>query len=550
MTETASIPRPGETTIGGLLAARAREMPEALFAAFPDCEVTYGEMDAQARAVARGLIALGVTPGAHVALLMPNCPQWLQAYFGALYAGAAVVPLNARYKRHELAYTIEHSDAQVLLTTAAFAEFVDFAQLITATLPDLESQSDPIRLRLAGAPKLKSVVMFGKAPPNAFLSSEQLRELGSAIPDAAIEVARGKAVPDDVVALMYTSGTTSNPKACALTHVGIQRSWYTFSECVDLQRGEFLWMPMPFFHTGGIGPMTAIMSRGAGFVTQPHFEPDGIVPLIEKYRVGHWYSGFPQFSLTVLQCPAYSPERFGFIRSMLNVGPPGMQRGIQALLPEGAVLLNLFGMTEGSGIVTFTPWDASLDIRATTSGKPPGHTEVRIVDPETGRLCPVEVAGEIQFRGGGALAYYYRDPQATAQTILEGGWVRTGDRGKLDAQGWLYYLGRLKDMLKVGGENVAAAEIEFFLSQHPQVKLAQVIAAPDERMGEVPVAFIERAPGATVTEEALLEMCAGQLARWKIPRAVVFVTEWPMSATKVQKFRLRELLPERFRQAI
>lgn len=168
------------------------------------------------------------------------------------------------------------------------------------------------------------------------------------------------------------------------------------------------------------------------------------------------------------------------------------------------------------------------------------------MNPETGEPCAPEEPGEIQFRGGGALLYYYNDAQATADTIIDGGWVRTGDRGKFDAEGWIYYLGRLKDMLKVGGENVAASEIEFFINQHPEVKMVQVIGAPDKRLDEVPVAFVERAPGGTVTAEDLIAMCQGELAKWKIPRDVVFVTEWPMSSTKVQKFRLRELLPEKY----
>lgn len=200
-------------------------------------------------------------------------------------------------------------------------------------------------------------------------------------------------------------------------------------------------------------------------------------------------------SLTVLQHPSYSREGFGFVRSMLNVGPPATQQAVQKLLPPGAVLLNLFGMTEGSGIVTFTPADTSTERRAVTSGRPPRHTEIRIVDPDSGGLCPPEMMGEIQFRGGGAFLNYYRDPDATVATILPGGWVRTGDRGRIDTDGWLHYAGRLKDMLKVGGENVAAAEIEFFLTRHPDVKMVQVIGAPDTRMGEVPVAAVRAAVG-------------------------------------------------------
>ncbi|MFV3127151.1 class I adenylate-forming enzyme family protein [Niveispirillum sp. KHB5.9] len=528
-------------TIAGLFAARAAAAPDAVFAIFPDGEVTYGTLDRRARAMAKGLVALGIRPGAHVATLMPNCADWLPAFFGALYAGAVVVALNARYKRQELAYAIAHCQAGLLLTTDAINDHVDFVDLLRHTLPGLTAGGDE------GAPDLRHAVLMGRRREAGYLSETDLVAAGAGVSDAALEAAWRGVGTEDAAVIIYTSGTTSAPKGCALSHAGIQRSWYTFADVVDLTAEDRVWMPMPFFHTGGVGPMTAVLSRGAAFMTQPHFEPEAAVALIRRHRVTHLYSGFPQMSLTVLQHPTYSPDTFGFVRSMLNVGPPATQQTVQNLLPPGAVLLNLFGMTEGAGIVTFTPADTPRDLRAITSGKPPAHTQVRIADPETGAVCPPDAVGEIQFRGGGAFLHYYRDPDATAATILPGGWVRTGDRGRIDEDGWLHYAGRLKDMLKVGGENVAATEIEFFLTRHPEVKMVQVIGAPDVKMGEVPVAFVERVPGGTVTAEALCAMCQGELARWKIPRDVVFVSEWPMSSTKVQKFRLREWLPERYR---
>ena len=540
-------PIAGRTTISALLAEQAVRKPDAIYGIFPDREISFGALDAEAREIAKSLIALGIRPGDHVATLMPNCADWLPTYFGVLYAGATAVALNARYKRHELDYTIAHSRARVLITTDAIEDYVDFSALLTDVFSDVADQRDPTSMSLEGAPDLQSLVLLGSTSRGGFLSRDDFIALGRELPDSAVDDASAAIGPEDPAAIIYTSGTTANPKGCVLSHAGLQRSWYTFAEVVDLEEGQKVWMPMPFFHTGGIGPMTAILARGAAFVTQPHYNADTLIGLIEQHQVDHLYPGFPQMSLTLLQHPNYSRERFGFVRSLANVGPPAMQSAIQDLLPEGAAVLNLFGMTEGSGIITFTPFDSPLEVRANTSGKPPAHTEVRIVDPETGAECPSGEPGEIQFRGGGAFMLYYRDPEATAETILPEGWVRTGDRGKLDEDGFLHYLGRLKDMLKVGGENVAAAEIEFFLNRHSDVQMVQVIGAPDERMGEVPVAFVERVPGGTVTAEELIDMCKGKLASWKIPLDVVFISEWPMSTTKVQKFRLKEMLPEHFR---
>lgn len=529
-------------TIADLLKEQAGIRPDALYAIFPDANYTFGELDRAARLWARAFHARGIRPGDHVATLMPNCPEWLPVYFGALYCGAVLVALNARYKRHELAYTLTHCRARILVTTDSIVEHVDYAVLLNDILPGLAEQ-DAEALSLVAAPDLDAIVLCEGRDLPGMLTAPAFLAPADGIDEAAALAGGAARGVDDTAAIIYTSGTTSNPKGCELTHGSIQNSWSTFARVVDLAAGETVWMPMPFFHTGGIGPMTAMLSRGAAFITQPHYEPEGVVDLVERYKADHLYPGFPHLAFAVIEHPRFDRERFAHVRSLLNVGPPAMQRRIQDLLPDGAVLLNLFGMTEGSGIITFTPADAPYPVRAQTSGLPPPHTDIRIVDPETGRVCPDGAPGELQFRGGGAFKAYYADPAATAATIVDG-WVRTGDRGVINEEGYLVYLGRLKDMLKVGGENVACAEIEAFIQGLEPVRLVQVIGMPDARMGEVPVAFVELVEGAEIDEPGIIAACQGQLAKWKVPSRVVFVTEWPMSATKVQKYRLAELLKE------
>ncbi|MDI1327579.1 MAG: class I adenylate-forming enzyme family protein [Brevundimonas sp.] len=526
-----------------LLSEQAARRPDATFAIFPGETLTYGEVNDRARAMAKGLIRLGVKPGDHIATLMPNCADWVIAYFAGLIAGAVVVALNARYKRHELGYALKHSDCRVLLTTDLIADHVDFTSLLRDTLEGLDAQTDRTSLNLTSAPALKALVLMGKVPTSPFLSSEDLIALGADIPDAEVDAARAQRDVGDTSTIIYTSGTTSTPKGCELTHQGLQASWSTFANTVSLRPDETVWTPMPFYHTGGVGPMTIILATGAAFMTQPHYQAEQAVELIEQHRIAHLYSGFPQLSITVIEHPRFNKDRFDFVRSMLNVGPEALQRRIQAALPDHAVLLNLFGMTEGAGIVTFARWDAPLDVRAVSSGYPPENTQVRICDPETNIESPRGAPGEIQFRGGGAFRSYYKDPEATAATILPGGWVKTGDRGRMDPDGALTFLGRIKDMLKVGGENVAAAEIEAFIQGLPGVKMVQIIGIPHKRLTEVPVAFVERDPGSTITETEVIAACTGRLANWKVPRHVIFVTDWPMSTTKVQKFRLKEYLP-------
>ncbi|HRK63429.1 MAG TPA: class I adenylate-forming enzyme family protein [Terricaulis sp.] len=535
-------------TVDILLAEQAAARPNAPFAIFPGVTLSYGEVYARARAYAKGLIKLGVRPGDHIATLMPNCADWIVAYFAGMMAGAVVAGINARYKRHELKYALAHSDCKVLLTTDLIADHVDFVPLLRDTLEALDAQTDPAALKLPNAPELRAIVMFGKAQA-PFMGEDALIALGKDVPDSAVDAARAQRNAGDTSTIIYTSGTTSAPKGCELTHRGLQASWSTFANTVTLTSDETVWTPMPFYHTGGVGPMTTILAHGASLMTQPHYEPEEVVALVEKHRIAHLYSGFPQLSLAVVEHKRFTKERFAFVRSMLNVGPEAMQRHIQSCLPDHAVLLNLFGMTEGAGIVTFARWDAPLDVRAVSSGFPPPGTDVRIADPETNLELPRNQPGEIQFRGGGAFKAYYKDPKATAATILPEGWVKTGDRGRMDGDGALTFLGRIKDMLKVGGENVAAAEIEAFVQGQPGVKMVQVIGIPDARLGEVPVAFVERNAGSDISEAEIIKACDGQLAKWKIPRHVVFVTEWPMSTTKVQKFRLREYLPAELRES-
>ena len=530
-------------TLSELLREQVALRPDMLHAIFPGRTLTFGELDAQAKDWARAFIAAGVKPGDHIATIMPNCAEWLPVYYGAHYCGAVLVALNARYKRQELAYTLAHSRAKILVTTDSIVEHVDYAVLLNDIFPELASQ-DTEALSLAAAPDLTAIVLCeGRELPGMHCAPDFLAA-GESVTDESLAAASATRSIDDTAAIIYTSGTTSNPKGCELTHGSIQNSWSTFARLVNLSAGETVWMPMPFFHTGGIGPMTTMLSRGAAFITQPHYEAEGVVELIERHKADHLYPGFPQLAFGVIEHPRFDKVRFDHVRTLLNVGPAAMQRRIQDLLPDGAVLLNLFGMTEGSGIVTFTPTDAPFPVRAETSGLPPPHTEIRIVDPETGEICADGKAGELQFRGAGAFKGYYADPAATSAAIDPNGWVATGDRGVINAEGYLVYLGRLKDMLKVGGENVAAAEIEAFIQGLDAVRMVQVIGVADPRMGEVPVAFIERMDGANVTEADVIAACQGQLARWKVPRRVVFVTEWPMSATKVQKYRLAELLTE------
>jgi fatty-acyl-CoA synthase len=458
-------------------------------------------------------------------------------------AGGVGVLLNARYKQYELQQVIAHCDAQILMTTDVIDEHVNLTDVLCGTYPQLGDSSAARSLTLADAPLLKTLILFGNKRLAAALPADDLKASGRAVSNATLAQRRLDQDSENTAVIIYTSGTTAAPKGCELSHAGLQRSWSIFSRAVGLEAGEKVWDPMPFFHSGGVGLMTGIMARGATIVSSAYFDPEVIADLILKHQIEHLYPGFHLIALPVVTSSRYDPTAFAFVRSMVVIGPLGTLRKIQNLLPPKAAVMNLFGMSEASGLVTLTPPDATEDQRLMTNGKQPPGIEVRIVNPDSEQPTSPGVTGEIQFRGGGAFRGYYKDPAATRSTILPDGWVRTGDMGKLDHDGWLRYEGRYKEMLRVGGENFAAAEIESFLSAHPAVKYVQVVGKPDDRLGEVPVAFVECNDGSTATQSDIVDFCVGKIAKFKIPRQVVFVTQWPMSATKIQKFRLREMIP-------
>jgi len=537
-TEPSALP-----TLGVLLQQQAAQRAGHVFAIFPGVSLTYGELYERASELAKGLIAEGVKPGTPVAILMPNSVEFLLAHYAVQLAYGVSVMLNARYKQFDLRQVIAHCDAQFLITTDIIDEHVNFTDVLASTYPELQEAQTGTSLQLADAPLLKKIVLFGKKCLPIAVSAAALIGFGRAVSDDTLAQRSEGRGAEETAVIIYTSGTTSAPKGCELSHAGLQRSWSIFARAVGLQAGEKVWDPMPFFHSGGVGLMTGIMARGATIVSSAHFDAEVIVDLVLEHRVEHLYPGFHLMGLPLVTSARYNPAAFDFVRTMVVVGPLGTLQRIQSLLPPQTPLLNLFGMSEASGLVTLTPPEASENERLLTNGKQLPGIEVRVVDPDTGLPSEPDVAGEIQFRGGGAFRGYYKDPVATRNTILAGGWVRTGDMGKMDRAGWLRYEGRYKEMLRVGGENFAAAEVESFLSAHPAVKYVQVVGSPDERLGEVPIAFVERNEGYPATSQDIIDFCCDKIAKFKIPRQVIFVTQWPMSATKIQKFKLLEMIP-------
>ena len=533
------------TTLGDLLLTAADDYPESPALIFPDSRTTYSQLAARALSRARGLQALGVKPHDHVGLLLPTSFEFVEFLFAIALCGAVAVPMNARYKHNELAYVIENGDLVALITTDRIADHVNFVERLNLALPGLAQTPDARRLALPSAPRLRNLVLLGDSRAPGFLSRGELEALESESPEDRVHEARLRVRLRDVAIMLYTSGTTANPKGCLLTHEAMVRNSMALGRHrYALQHEDVFWSPLPMFHIAAILPLCAIFDVGGAYATMSHFEAGTALRMLEAEKVTATYPCFVTIMSDLIYHPNFARtdlSRISLMNSNFAVQPPDIAAAMLKALPQ-ATYVGTFGMTETAGTVTTSRLEDPLEQRVKRLGRPLPGVEVRIVAVESGRDAATGDRGEVLVRGYSILEGYYKDPEKTSQALDPEGWYHTGDIGSLDEAGTLMFHGRLKDMLKVGGENVAAAEIEGCLQRHPEVKLAQVVGIPDARLVEVAAAFIERKPDSTVSEQELVDFCRREIAGFKVPRHVRFVAEWPMSSSKIQKFRLREQL--------
>ena len=533
------------TTIGDLLLTAADRYPDTAALVFPDSQCSYRELAKRALWRARSLQALGVKPRDHVGILMPTCPMFVEIFFAAALCGAVIVPINARYRASELAYVIENGDISTLLTTDVVAEQVNFVERLGMALPDLSHQTDARRVHLEFAPKLRNVVLLGTAVAPGFVTQGEFEAASEAVPEMNVHRSRLGVRVRDVGLMLYTSGTTAHPKGCLITHEAqVRNSIALGRHRYRLTHADRLWSPLPMFHIASVLPMLAIFDVGGTYLTMGHFDAGVALDMLQRHEVTATYPSFVTIMQGLVYHPAFSStdlSRIKLMNSNFAVQPPSVAESIMRAMPQ-ALQVGSFGMTETAGTVCTGSPDESETLRITRLGRPLPGLEVKIVAPDSGEEVATGERGEALVRGYSVLEGYHKDPHKTAEAIDAEGWFHTGDIGSLDGNGTIMFHGRYKDMLKVGGENVAAAEIEALLGRHPAVKLAQVVGIPDAKYSEVPAAFVELNPGSSASEAELLRFCQGEVATFKIPRVVRFIEEWPMSSSKIQKFKLRTQL--------
>lgn len=535
------------TTLGDLLVRGAQRHPDRVAVVFPDSRHTYRQLYEGALVVARGLDALGVQQGEHIGLMATNSVEFIEGLFASALLGCVTVPLNARHKAIEIGYIIENADLVALLTTADSGEYVDFTSLFRSALPSLDNAPDPTHLQLPEAPKLRATLLLRGDERNGFLGRPALNRLAETVSSDQVEVRRGRVRVRDVALIMYTSGTTANPKGCMLSHEAMTRGPFDrASGRLATSDHDISWGAGPLFHIGSLAPFLGCIGTGGTYLTDHYFDAGRALTLLERERATVIWPWFPAIVQSLIGHPDFTPDRLDSIRLVVLIGPKAMVERVQGLTKHAEVV-QACGMTETAGIFALSSLEESALSKATTQGKAVPGIEVRIVNPMTGEEAFTNEVGEILVRGYCVMQGYYGDATKTREALDEDRWLHTGDLYSKDAYGSLVFNGRLKDMLKVGGENVAAIEIEAFLCEHPAVKLAEVVGSPDDRLDEVPVAFVELRPGHQLQSEEFIAFCTGRIASFKIPRAVYFMQsdEWPMSATKVDKRALRAMIAAR-----
>jgi acyl-CoA synthetase (AMP-forming)/AMP-acid ligase II len=506
-------------TVPGVLRDAAGAHPEVEAVVDGDRRLTYGELASEARRAAGAFVAVGVTPGDRVAIWAPNSLEWIVAYLGLSSAGAVLVPLNTRYQGAEAAEIIRRSRAKLLVTVGSFLGR-DYPALIEGeSLPDLQS-----------------TIVLGE-PWEAFLA-------GADDPAVLAEVDRRVAAlgPEDWLDLMFTSGTTGAPKGVATRHGDMVRSYRYYADTLGIVQGDRYLLANPLFHSfGSKAGVVAAMLAGATLVPVPVFDPAVAADLIERERITV-FPGPPTIYHALLELP---PDRLPALQSLRLAVTGAASVPVELLRRMSAelgfdVVLTAYGLTETGGLLTMCRAGDPLEVVSRTCGRAIPGVELATLGPD-GTPTPVGEPGEVAARGYCVPAGYYEDPVATAEAIDANGWFHTGDIGILDEAGGLRITDRIKDMYIVGGFNAYPAEIEAALMELPSVAQVAVIGVPDERLGEVGVAFVIPRTGATVEPDEIIAFARGRLANFKVPRRVEIVEAFPLNASgKVRKTELRD----------
>jgi fatty-acyl-CoA synthase len=523
-------------TIGASLRRVAAEHPDAevLVDVPTSRRWTYAEFDAETDALARGLIAAGLAAGDRVGIWAPNCAEWVLLQYATAKAGIILVTINPAYRGHELGYALRQSGVRVLVSAERF-KTSDYRAMVDEVRPELDALADVIFL---GTPRWDALFEAGWATATATATATSS---GDGDPLAGREAGLS---PDDPINIQYTSGTTGFPKGATLSHHNILNNAFFIGEGCRYTERDRVCVPVPFYHCFGmvLGNLACTTHGACIVIPAPGFDPAQTLAAVQAERCTSLY-GVPTMFIAELALPGFADYDLSTLRTGIMAGSPCPVEVMKRVISEMHMteVTICYGMTEVSPVSNQTTPDDDIDRRVSTVGRVHPHVEVKVTDPETGRVLPRGTAGEMCIRGYSVMLGYWNEPAKTAEAIDAARWMHTGDLAVMDEAGYLNIVGRIKDMVIRGGENVYPREIEEFLYGHPAIEEVQVIGVPDLKYGEELCAWIRLRPGAELDAAEVREYSQGKIAHYKIPRYVRFTAEFPMTVTgKVQKFKLRE----------
>ncbi len=532
-------------TVDGVLkaAVEAAGQRSALIVPHQSVRLTYEALDQEVERVARGLVACGLRPGERIAIWAPNCAEWILTMFAASRAGLILVNLNPAYRTHELEFALRLVECRALVYAPAF-KTSDYTAMLQSLIPEL-AHAPPGRLQCAAFPQLRLLVQLGAGAVPGTLSFDDLRAAGHDLDAGVLEALSADLDADQVFNIQFTSGTTGTPKGATLTHFNIVNNGYFVGEGLRLTEQDVVCIPVPLYHCFGmvLGVLAAMTHCAASVLPGDAFDPLSVLESVTAERCTALH-GVPTMFIAELGHPRFAEFDLSSLRTGIMAGSPCpiavMRRVVEEMhMPEVTIC---YGMTETSPVSFQSQTDDPLERRVSTVGRVHPHVQVKIIDSE-GRLTPRGTPGELLTRGYSVMRGYWNDEARTRDVVDAGGWMHTGDLAVIDERGYCNIVGRVKDMIIRGGENVSPREIEEFLYRHPAVLDVAVVGVPDAKYGEAVCACIRLRDGATATEEEIREFCHGEIAHYKVPKYVRFMDSFPMTISgKVQKYLIREHL--------
>lgn len=531
-----------ENTIGQWLEEWAMKTPDKEYIVYSDRDLrwTFKTFNERVDRLAKGLMAIGVRKGTHVGIWASSVPDWITMFFACSKIGAVTITVNTNFRLHEVEELCRKSDMEILciIDHEKDNNFVDMTYKL---LPDLKT-CERGELRNPNLPCMKKVIFLGAETHRGMYSLHEVMTLGWSFSEDEYKKAKDACNAHDVINIQYTSGTTGFPKGAMLSHYGICNNGFTTGEHLDFTSETRLLVCVPLFHCFGLvlGILNCLL-HGCTMVIVERFEPLLVLASINKEKCTSLY-GVPTMYISMLNHPMFDLFDLTSLHAGIMAGalcPVSLMEEVETKMHM--IVTSEYGLTEASPGMTQSHWDDSQEVRWHTVGRTFEHIEVKVLDPD-GNECPVGVEGEMCNRGYNNMVGYYNDPEATNQIIDSNNWLHSGDLGYKDENGNFHITGRIKDMIIRGGENIYPSEIEAFLQRMPEIKIVQVVGVPSKKYGESVAAFVMLNEGSTLQESDIRDYCKDQIARYKIPKYIFFVDEFPLTGSgKIQKYKLREM---------